>query len=119
MLKSTGASRAQSPKDEIIAVLGRLGIDPPAASGALEARSPIDGRAIGRFNATEAGRHAKPSAGLTPRSRAGGECRHRSEASSCRLLGEELRAAKNDLGAAHHARGRARFLQKGSAKCRR
>src|SRR5215208_2777774 len=98
MLKSTGASHAQSPKDEIIAILSRLGIDPPGASGGLDARSPIDGRAIGRFNATEAD-EAREAIG---RAHAAFKSWRRVPAPQrgefVRLLGEELRGAKSDLG---------------------
>ena len=94
MLKSTGASHAQSPKDEIIAVLGRLGIDPPAASGALEARSPIDGRAIGRFNATEAGEAREAIGRAHAAFKSWREVPAPQRGELVRLLGEELRAAQ-------------------------
>src|SRR5215216_773775 len=98
MLKSTGASHAQSPKDEIIAILSRLGIDPPGATGGLEARSPIDGRAIGSFNAIQAGeaREAIGRAHAAFRSWRRVPAPQRGE--FVRLLGEELRGAKSDLG---------------------
>jgi aldehyde dehydrogenase (NAD+) len=98
MLKTTSALHAQSPKDEIIAILGRLGIDPPAASGALEARSPIDGRAIGRVNATEAAQAAEAIGRAQAAFRTWRRVPAPQRGEFVRLLGEELRAAKSDLG---------------------
>jgi len=98
MLKTTGASRGQSPRDEILAILSRLSIDPPTASGTIEARSPIDGGIIGRFSATGAAeaREAIGRADTAFKSWRRVPAPQRGE--FVRLFGEELRAAKSDLG---------------------
>ncbi|MGH6873537.1 MAG: aldehyde dehydrogenase family protein, partial [Aestuariivirgaceae bacterium] len=98
MLKSTSASHAQSPKEEISAILGRLGIDPSSPSGELAARSPIDGRIIGKFPATGETEVRDAIEMAEAAFKAWRRIPAPQRGEFVRLLGEELRAAKSDLG---------------------
>ncbi|WP_046864224.1 L-piperidine-6-carboxylate dehydrogenase [Microvirga massiliensis] len=90
---------AQSVSEEALAILARLGVpDSAFASSGLSARSPITGEVIARLNETsvEGAREAIGRARQAFLAWRAVPAPRRGE--FVRLLGEELRAAKEDLG---------------------
>ena len=99
MTSPAAKTAATSLADDVAAILGRLGVDTGAAGdGALVARSPLSGEVIARLR-TDTAAHADAAIArahaaflawrLVPAPKRG---------ELIRLLGEELRAAKEDLG---------------------
>jgi aldehyde dehydrogenase (NAD+) len=83
---------------EAAQLLNRLGVDRPPHSGGLAARSPIDGSVIGQAQAATPERVATAVAEAHEAFLAWREVPAPRRGELVRLFGEELRAAKEDLG---------------------
>ncbi|MBA4225814.1 MAG: aldehyde dehydrogenase family protein [Hyphomonas sp.] len=88
-----------TPLDLAAASLARLGVPMPAASGAIACRSPLDGSVLGYLPAATAVDHEAAVSRAADAFLRWREVPAPRRGEFVRLLGEELRAAKDDLAA--------------------
>jgi aldehyde dehydrogenase (NAD+) len=88
-----------TPLDLASASLSRLGVSMPAASGALACRSPLDGSVLGYLPAATAADHEAAVSAAAEAFLSWRDVPAPRRGEFVRLLGEELRAIKEDLAA--------------------